>query len=131
MLRRESGSSNQAKKIFFFRAFQPNTEWKLLKYHSTRHEVKYQSEPDPFADVYYHIVIQRKPLYYIFTMILPSFVITTLSLVGVFSPFSSGGDRQEKITLGLTTLLAMSLLLIIVAEQMPRTSDGLPMIGKT
>ena len=32
--------------------------------------------------------------------------------------------------MGLTTLLTMSVLLLIVAEQMPKTSEGLPLIGK-
>ncbi len=83
----------------------------------------------PFVEIYFHLVLKRKPMYYIFTMVLPSFIITTLSTVGLFSPFNAGGDRQEKISLGLTTLLAMAVLLIMVADKMPRTSNGLPMIG--
>ena len=112
-----------------FRIYEENTEWILLKFHATRLETLYPAFPLPYADLYYHIVIRRKALYYIFTMALPTFVITTLSIVGLFTPFSASGERQEKVTLGLTTLLAMAVLLIMVADQMPKTSAGLPMIG--
>ncbi len=38
-------------------------------------------------------------------------------------------ERIEKVNLGITTLLALSLLLLMVSDQMPRTSDFVPYIG--
>ena len=34
-----------------------------------------------------------------------------------------------KVNLGITTLLAMSILLLMVSDQMPTTSDLIPLIG--
>ncbi len=76
-----------------------------------------------YVDVFFDIVITRKPDYYITTFIWPSFVITCLAIVGVFSPFNDGGKREEKVTMGLTTLLTMAIILTIITNQMPRSSS--------
>ena len=34
-------------------------------------------------------------------MILPSFVVTTITLLGLFSPFNSNGEREEKVRIFL------------------------------
>ena len=38
-------------------------------------------------------------------------------------------DSGEKVTMGITTLLSMTVFLMLVAENMPPTSDVLPLIG--
>jgi len=35
----------------------------------------------------------------------------------------------EKVTMGITTLLSMTVFLMLVAENMPATSDVLPLVG--
>lgn len=35
----------------------------------------------------------------------------------------------EKVTMGITTLLSMTVFMMLVAENMPPTSDVLPLIG--
>lgn len=37
--------------------------------------------------------------------------------------------REEKITLGITTLLSMSILIFMVSDKMPSTSSFVPLIG--
>jgi hypothetical protein len=74
-------------------------------------------------------VIRRKPLFYIFNLIIPTSIITIVAIVGFFTPASTGDERTEKFNLGITTLLAMSILLLMVADQMPTTSEFVPLIG--
>ncbi|EPB79129.1 hypothetical protein ANCCEY_01768 [Ancylostoma ceylanicum] len=38
--------------------------------------------------------------------------------------------REEKITLGITTLLSMSILIFMVSDKMPSTSSFIPLIGQ-
>ena len=38
--------------------------------------------------------------------------------------------REEKITLGITTLLSMSILILMVSDKMPSTSSFIPLIGE-
>jgi hypothetical protein len=84
----------------------------------------------PFIDVFYDIKIQRKPVYYIFTFVVPSFIITTIAIIGIFSPFSDAGHREEKVTMGLTTLLTMAVILLIITDTMPKSPEGVPLLGK-
>lgn len=44
--------------------------------------------------------------------------------------FSSGSDSGEKIAMGITTLLSMTVFLMIVADKMPPTSEDLPLVGE-
>jgi len=63
------------------------------------------------------IVIRRKPLYYVINLILPTSIITLVAITGFFTPASTADDRTEKINLGITTLLAMSILMLMVRKK--------------
>jgi len=48
-----------------------------------------------------------------------------VALLGFYVPSDSG----EKVSMGITTLLSMTVFLMLVAENMPPTSDVLPLVG--
>jgi nicotinic acetylcholine receptor, invertebrate len=76
--------------------------------------------------VTYYIVFERRPLFYVFNMIIPCILITFVSFFGFLIPPDSG----EKVSLGLTTLLSMTVFLMVITENMPPNSDvGVPIIG--
>ena len=104
----------------------PNSEWTLVKLHAERSVVYYSCCAEPYPDVTYVIQMRRKPLFYVFNMILPCLLITMVALLGFYIPSDSG----EKVTMGITTLLSMTVFLMLVAESMPPTSDVLPLIGE-
>ena len=103
-----------------------NSEWKLVKLHAERNVVYYSCCAEPYPDVTYTIQMRRKPLFYVFNMIMPCMLITLVALLGFYIPSDSG----EKVTMGITTLLSMTVFLMLVAENMPPTSDVLPLVGK-
>jgi len=70
--------------------------------------------------------MRRKPLFYVFNMILPCLLITLVALLGFYIPNDSG----EKVSMGITTLLSMTVFLMLVTESMPPTSDVLPLVGQ-
>jgi nicotinic acetylcholine receptor, invertebrate len=78
-----------------------------------------------YPNVTYYIVIKRRPLFYVFNMILPSLLITAVGFLGFLIPPDSG----EKTSMGVTTLLSMTVFLMVVAENMPPNSDSVPLIG--
>jgi hypothetical protein len=98
-------------------------EWTLRSY-----TYRMQND-DGFSALLFDIKITRKPNYYITTFVWPIFIINCLSIIGIFSPFNESGEREEKVTLGLTTLLTMAVILMIVAGDMPKTADGVPLLG--
>jgi len=61
----------------------------------------------------------------VFNLILPCVLISGLALLSFYMPSDSG----EKVTLGITTLLSMTVFLMVIGESMPPTSEKLPLIG--
>lgn len=103
-----------------------NGEWKLISLKEDRNVMFYSCCQEPYPDVTYTIQLRRRPLYYVFNLILPCVLITAVALLGFYMPSDSG----EKVTLGITTLLSMTVFLMLVAESMPPTSEEIPLIGK-
>jgi len=102
-----------------------NGEWELLTIGVRRNEIVYACCVEPYPDVTFTIVIRRRTLYYLFNVIFPCLWLTVLSLVGFWLPPDSG----EKITLGITVLLAFSVFMLMIAENMPATSEFVPLMG--
>ena len=59
-------------------------------------------------------------------IILPCFILSGMVLATFLLPVQSG----EKISLGVSILVAISVFLLLVAENVPDTSDSVPVIGK-
>ncbi|XP_076443609.1 uncharacterized protein LOC143282052 [Babylonia areolata] len=100
-------------------------EWELIDVRVRRTEMYYACCSEPYPDVRFTIIIRRKTLYYLFNIIFPCLWLTILSLLGFWLPPDSG----EKITLGITVLLAFSVFMLLIAESMPATSEFVPLIG--
>ena len=106
--------------------FLDNGEWALLEMPFIKHTTVYLCCPEPYTDLTYWVVIKRKPLYYMFNLIIPSVFLTATSLLVFILPVESG----EKVSLGVTILLALVVFLFLVAEALPTTSKSIPLIGK-
>uniref|UniRef100_A0A9J2Q1P3 Neurotransmitter-gated ion-channel ligand-binding domain-containing protein n=1 Tax=Ascaris lumbricoides TaxID=6252 RepID=A0A9J2Q1P3_ASCLU len=75
-------------------------------------------------------ILRRKPLYYVVVILIPTYLIVSVSIIGLFIAHSADGEREEKVSFGLTTLLTMAVVLDMVTGQMPRSSAGLPLLGR-
>jgi len=62
----------------------------------------------------------------VLNIILPCISLNVLSLLAFCLPPEAG----EKVTLGITVLLSYSVFMLLVAENMPPTSEFVPLIGK-
>ncbi|VDP15380.1 unnamed protein product [Heligmosomoides polygyrus] len=124
-----------------------STEWDLLRIAAEKTSIIYSCCPDaPYPFVNIHISIERRPMFYVFNLILPCVLISGIALLGFYMPSDSG----EKVTLGtvcltftqrkrgnpkcvlpgITSLLSTTVFLMLVAEGMPPTSEALPLIGQ-
>uniref|UniRef100_A0A914DZY8 Uncharacterized protein n=1 Tax=Acrobeloides nanus TaxID=290746 RepID=A0A914DZY8_9BILA len=106
-----------------------NEGWNILGTKVIRREVKYQCCVNKYTLLEFYLHIQRKPLFYLINLIAPTSVITLIAIIGFFSSSTVHDTREEKITLGITTLLSMSILIFMVSDQMPSTSSFIPLIG--
>ncbi|XP_056646396.1 neuronal acetylcholine receptor subunit alpha-7 isoform X1 [Diorhabda sublineata] len=106
-------------------SFITNGEWDLLGVPGKRNEIYYNCCPEPYIDITFFILIRRRTLYYFFNLIVPCVLIASMAVLGFTLPPDSG----EKLSLGVTILLSLTVFLNMVAETMPATSDAVPLLG--
>ncbi|KAK2146132.1 hypothetical protein LSH36_630g01064 [Paralvinella palmiformis] len=80
---------------------------------------------EAFPEVYFTIHLRRKYTFYFMYIFLPCIMLSFVLLMVFVLPAESG----EKISLGVSIMVAFSLFLLIVAEQVPDTSDAVPIVG--
>jgi hypothetical protein len=102
-----------------------NGEWHLERLLAIKNLKKYSCCEEPYPEIIYRLVIRRRPLYYLFNMVFPCLLITFVAFLGFFLPPGS----TEKVSIGITTLLSITVFLMLVAESMPPTSEQLPLLG--
>nr|AWJ68162.1 putative nicotinic acetylcholine receptor 11 [Hirudo verbana] len=106
-------------------AYQPSGEWDLLEAPAKRNVIKYACCPETYIDITFTIHIRRRTLYYGFNLIIPCALISMLTLLTFVLP----PDEGEKIGLGITILLSLSVFQLIVADMVPATSLAVPLVG--
>ena len=102
-----------------------SAEWDLLSVLEERNVKQYRCCAFPFSDLTIKLVIRRRPLFYIFNLMIPCFIIIAMVLMGFLLPPESG----ERTTLSITVLLAMAVFLQLQAEHLPRNSEQIPLLG--
>ena len=80
---------------------------------------------EKFARVTYGLKLERKPVYFIMYLIVPSVLISLLVLFSFKIPVDSG----ERIGLCTTALLAMSVFLLLIGEHLPESSENIPLLA--
>ncbi|KAM9853946.1 neuronal acetylcholine receptor subunit alpha-7-like [Aulostomus maculatus] len=103
-----------------------NGEWDLVEVPGRRSERFYDCCKEPYPDVTFTVVMRRRTLYYGLNLLIPCVLISTLALLVFLLPADSG----EKISLGITVLLSLTVFMLLVAEIMPATSDSVPLIAQ-
>ncbi|KAF5406387.1 Neuronal acetylcholine receptor subunit alpha-7 [Paragonimus heterotremus] len=102
-----------------------NGEFHLIDASVHRTAQLYECCPYYFIDIKMYIILQRRALYYVFNLIVPCLLISGMSLMVFMLP----PDAGEKISLGVTILLSLTMFLQLVADKLPQTSESIPLIG--
>uniref|UniRef100_A0A667YSV8 Cholinergic receptor, nicotinic, alpha 10a n=1 Tax=Myripristis murdjan TaxID=586833 RepID=A0A667YSV8_9TELE len=105
--------------------FVPNVEWEVLGMPAKKNIILYGCCSDPYPDITYTLHLKRRASFYIFNLLIPCMMISFLAPLGFYLPADSG----EKVSLGVTVLLALTVFQLLVAESMP-PSESVPLIGK-
>lgn len=74
----------------------------------------------------YKIKMRRKSLFYMVNIIIPTILLSSLSVCVFFLPTDDG----EKITLSLGAMFALVVFFLLIAKIMPPTSNSVPLISK-
>lgn len=102
-----------------------NGIWHLESSPVVRNVRYYSCCPEPYPDVTYTINIRRRPLFYIFNLVIPCIMILSVTCVSFLLPVDSG----EKVSLGVSLMLALTVFLLITADNTPAQSEVIPMLG--
>lgn len=103
-----------------------SSEWELVEFNFQIEVITFSCCPEPYSFIKYFFVLNRRPLFYMFNLVMPCMLITLVALLGFYMPSESG----EKVSMGITTLLSMTVFLMIVADSLPPSSSDVPLIGK-
>lgn len=102
-------------------------EWELMEEFSKRQMTNEGTgEWDKWPTVTFAVRLRRRPLFFLVNLIMPSMMITILSVMAFFVPAEEG----EKITVSITVLLASTVFLLVVNDTMPVQSYTIPIICK-
>ena len=107
-------------------SYKTNGEWEIYKTEAQRNEFFYECCPNErFANVAFVIYLRRRHTFYVMNVILPS-IMTSVLLLSVF--FCT---PAQKVQIGVVVLLSFRIFVLNVTDSIPKTSDHIPLLGKS
>ena len=104
--------------------FKSAGQWELVKpvYLEQTYKTFLGNPQFTYDTIKYTFRFQRHPTFYVNVIILPSCLMTFLSVLCFILPVESG----EKVSLGVTVLLSQVVELIVIAEILPPSAESFP-----
>ncbi|GFN98353.1 neuronal acetylcholine receptor subunit alpha-10 [Plakobranchus ocellatus] len=106
-------------------SFTKNSEWELLAMRLEKAVVSRTRGHGMHPHLTAVIYLKRNTFFYLFNIIVPCCMLSILTLMTFWLPPTS----CEKVTLGLNVFLAFSMFMLLIAEEVPASSDAVPLIG--
>jgi len=101
---------------------QANGEWDLVKASADRFLVN--NRFGIMSIIYFTIELKRKSRFYVMHLVLPAVTMSIMSVFVFILPVESG----EKISLGISLFIAYSVLILLVADNMPTNANAMPVL---
>ncbi|CAJ0584542.1 unnamed protein product, partial [Mesorhabditis spiculigera] len=103
-----------------------NSEWKVEN--MTKEIIFINDSFYKFDQANFHFHLRRQPHFYIYVIVVPSSILSILSIIGMFVGPNDRQDQLTKLTIGLTSLMSITVLLDIVTSSIPK-SQTFPLLG--
>nr|XP_005886716.1 PREDICTED: neuronal acetylcholine receptor subunit alpha-10 [Bos mutus] len=110
--------------IVLYNNFVESVEGRVLGMPARRRVLTYGCCSEPYPDVTFTLLLRRRAAAYVCNLLLPCVLISLLAPLAFHLPADSG----EKVSLGVTVLLALTVFQLILAESMP-PAESVPLIG--
>uniref|UniRef100_A0A915AFR8 Uncharacterized protein n=1 Tax=Parascaris univalens TaxID=6257 RepID=A0A915AFR8_PARUN len=102
-------------------SYVPSGEWLIQNTPAVREETFYVCCREPYPTIKFYINLRRRTLFHGFNFIIPSLVISMMTLLAFSLP---PHDMSEKIGFQTTVLLSVCFFLTIVSDMTPPTSEA-------
>ncbi|VDN56427.1 unnamed protein product [Dracunculus medinensis] len=112
-------------KEVFLGDFYDNQEWLLENatlYNGTMDYLNNQS----FSTIFMELILRRQSFYYVFNYVFPTTLVSLVAVVGFHAPINATGRRESKFRLGIMTLLSMSVMLLMLVNEMKFALASIP-----
>ena len=119
-------TQSETSKDELMEVYTPNSEWDVIGTHVKRRDTYYECCPEPYPEVHFSFHLRRKSLFYIMNIIIPSVMLAVLVLL----VFRLPSDAGEKVSFGVTVLLAYSVFVLLISDNLPTVSNAVPLIRK-
>ncbi|CAJ0939455.1 unnamed protein product, partial [Mesorhabditis belari] len=104
-----------------------NGEWELRNI--TKEMIRVPSDIAALDLLFFNLHLKREPNFYLYVIVLPCFLLTLLSVIGMFWTENNKDEQLTKLSIGLTSMMSMTIFVQMVSEQIPRTST-FPLLGE-
>ncbi|XP_013793085.1 neuronal acetylcholine receptor subunit alpha-9-like [Limulus polyphemus] len=104
--------------------YQENGDFELSDFSATSTVFQYSCCEEFYPEISYRLRLRRRPLYYVFNLILPCLLINSMALLTFCMPCESG----EKVTFSMCTFLTLILFFVFVRDILP-PSHKTPLIS--
>ncbi|XP_072043396.1 neuronal acetylcholine receptor subunit alpha-7-like [Amphiura filiformis] len=104
--------------------FVENGVWDLTDVQFHRNDTFYVKYGN-YSEIVFTLFLTRRPTFYVLTVTIPCFLLSVINVMVFILPTESG----EKVSLGITNVLALVLFQQLIAGIMPPTSDKSPLIS--
>ncbi|XP_058400725.1 5-hydroxytryptamine receptor 3B [Diceros bicornis minor] len=105
------------------KAFLNDSEWELLSVPSTYNIL--QSSVGDFAQIQFNVVIRRRPLVYVVSLLIPSIFLMLVDLGSFYLPPTC----RARIVFKTSVLVGYTIFRVNMSDEMPRSTVSTPLIG--
>ncbi|XP_054988148.1 5-hydroxytryptamine receptor 3B [Sorex araneus] len=100
-----------------------DSEWELVSVSSAYSILA--SHTESFAQIQFNVVIRRRPLLYVVSLLIPSIFLMLVDLASFYLPPSC----RARIMFKTTVLVGYTVFRVNMADEMPRSAGSTPLIG--
>ncbi|KAK0398613.1 hypothetical protein QR680_002674 [Steinernema hermaphroditum] len=109
----------------FLGDFYDNQEWLLMDANLSNGTLPYIGN-ESFSMVYMSLLLRRQSFYYVFNLVFPTTLVSLVAVIGFHAPINATGRRESKFRLGIMTLLSMSVMLLMLVDEMKFALESIP-----
>ncbi|VDK61557.1 unnamed protein product [Onchocerca ochengi] len=109
----------------FLDDFYDSQEW-LLENATVHNGTVNYIEHESFSTIYMNLILRRQSFYYVFNFVFPTTLVSLVAVIGFHSPINATGRHESKFRLGIMTLLSMSVMLLMLIDELKFALESIP-----